>query len=72
MCTVIPEGICSALFVFGAIPKLPLPGTLPSEVPQAEKIMMMMMETAREEYMKILGQLHFETAGEAFISKMPP
>lgn len=51
------------------MPKLPLPGTLPWEVPQAER--MMMMETAREQYMKIVGQIRLKQAERAFIPWTP-
>lgn len=52
--TVRPEGICPMLFVFGALPKHPLPGTLPSAAPQVGR--MLIMETSREEYMKSLAR----------------
>lgn len=68
--TVGPEGICPILLVFGAMPKLPLPSTLPSAVPQAER--MMMMEKAREEYMKIVGSMRLKQAEKAFIPTTPP
>jgi len=68
--TVGPEGICPTLLVFGAMPKLPLPATAPAAVPHGER--MMMITTAREEYLKIVGNIRLKTAEKAFIPKTLP
>ena len=68
--TIGPEEICLTLLVFGAVPKLPLPGSLPASLPQAQR--MMMMETAREESTKIIGEIRLRAAEKAFVSSTPP
>ncbi len=55
-----PEGICPTLLVFGAMPKIPLPGSGPSAVSQG--VRMMMMETARDEYLRIVGKMRLQQA----------
>lgn len=67
--TVGPEGLCPTLLVFGAMPKLPLPESLPSATQQGQR--MMLMEKAREEYMKIIAEMRLKTAEKAFIPKSP-
>ena len=44
--TVEPEGLCPTLLMFGAMPKLPIPDSGPSSVPQAKR--MLMLEIVRE------------------------
>ena len=68
--TVGPEGICPILLVFGAMPKLPLPESGPAAVPQAER--MMMLETAREEYINLVAKIRLKQSEKAFIPSRPP
>lgn len=65
--TVGPEGLCPTLLVFGAMPKLLLPGSLPAATPQGKR--MMLMENAREEYMKIVAEMRLKRAAKAFVHK---
>ena len=68
--TIGPEGLCPILLVFGAMPKLPLPDSGPAAVPQAER--MMMLETAREEYIDLVAKIRLKQSEKAFIPSRPP
>ena len=68
--TIGPEGLCPILLVFGAMPKLPLPDSGPAAVPQAER--MMMLETAREEYINLVAKIKLKQSEKAFIPSRPP
>ena len=68
--TVGPEGICPTLLVFGAMPKLPLPGSLPAAVPQSER--MKILETAREKYISLVAKMRLRQAEKAFVPRTPP
>ncbi len=65
-----PEGFSTKLLAFGAMPKLQLPGSLPTSVPHA--LRMMVMENSMEEYMKIFGELRLKRAEKALVPKSPP
>lgn len=67
--TVGPEGICPVLLVFGAMPKIPLPGSSPAAAPLGERLMM--IEKAREEYLKIISTMRLKQAEKGFVPKRP-
>ena len=67
--TVGPEGLCPIILVFGAISKIPLPGSEPSAATEAER--MMMLETAREEYINFAAQLKLKQSEKEFIPSRP-
>ncbi len=58
--TVDTEELNPSLLVYGAMPKLPPAGPIPVPVPHGER--MLMMEKAREEYIKIVGTMRLKTA----------
>ena len=68
--TVGPEVICPALLVFGAMPKLPLPGSLPGAVSQSER--MKILNTDREKYVSLVAKMRLEQAEKAFVPRTPP
>ncbi len=61
--TVGPEGICPSLLVFGKMPELPLPGSLPAALRHAQR--MMMMDTARDKYNRLVGKNEAENCRES-------
>lgn len=70
--TVGPEGICPYPIVFGAMPKLPLPGSSHAAVPQVGR--MRMLETGRGEYITHVAKMRLkqaESASKGFTTPKP-
>lgn len=64
-----PGSICPILLVFDAMTKLSLPGRLPAAVTKGQR--MMLIEKAREEYMKIIAELPLKPAEKTFVPSTP-
>ena len=58
------------MLVFGAMLKLLLAGSLPSAVPTVQRVMI--IETARDGYTKLVGNMRLKTGQKAFIPKSTP
>lgn len=67
--TVGPEGRGPFLLVFRATPKIPIHGSSPAVAPLGERVMK--IETAREEYLKIISSIRLKQAEKGFVPKQP-
>lgn len=56
--TIGSEGLCPTLLLFGSMPKLPIPGSQPAATPTRQG--MMMIEDAREKYIKIVVKMRLK------------